>query len=104
VEESTNVLKNNNLKVEFDVFLLFIRHSNNTGVGESNNNNENLVFDINNELKSHSIRTTTWFDKEQQTTTFGGYSNSDDDIPKTRIDQSRKVVNIYYQRLDATNK
>jgi WD40 repeat protein len=40
-------------------------------------------------LKSHGIRTSTLFDKEQKSS---GYSNSDDDIPKTRIDRSKKVV------------
>jgi hypothetical protein len=72
--------------MEYDVFLLFTQSNNST----IDKNNEKLVFDINNVLKSHGIRTTTWFDEEQQTTTCG--PSSDDDIPKTRIDQSRKVI------------
>jgi hypothetical protein len=54
----------------------------NSIIGESNNNNnENLVFEINNVLMSQGIPTTT----------SGGHSG-DDNISKTRIDQSRKVI------------
>jgi WD40 repeat protein len=65
---------------KYDAFLFFF----------SETNNNEIIFEINNMLKSQGIRTTTtWLDDEEQKMTS---SHNNNDIPKNRIDKSRKIV------------